>query len=297
MANFNNSYFRTKQNSRKIIQLKRGMQNQSEVKIFVFHYKPDSVFVNNPKYIHIWAGKNGVEKREGFIGDDTGENISNKNRYYSELTGLYWVWKNMKSDIIGSCHYRRYFTTAKIPLSHKLKRLLYFPAGLNKKRFGLIYTNNLNFWKPKVLSEIEVTEIFKNYDAVLPVARKLKYSVEGHYSRYHNIDDLRLIEKILKVKYPQYLKSYNAILKGNTIFANNMFILKWDMFDELMNWLFSILFKFEEEINLDEYKDYQERIFGFLSERLITIWIHHNNIKYKELPLIYFKKLKSKLNA
>ena len=160
MANFNNSYFRTKQNSRKIIQLKRGMQNQSEVKIFVFHYKPDSVFANNSEYVHLWAGKNGAEIQNGFIGDDTGENISNKNRYYSELTGLYWVWKNMKSDIIGSCHYRRYFTAAKEPVFQRIKRLLYYPAGLSNKRFGLIYTNNLKFWKPKILSGKEVAEIF-----------------------------------------------------------------------------------------------------------------------------------------
>lgn len=28
------------------------------------------------------------------IGDDTGDNISDKNREYCELTGIYWTWKN-----------------------------------------------------------------------------------------------------------------------------------------------------------------------------------------------------------
>ena len=269
----------------------------SNFKIHIFHYKPGKIIATGSKYIHIWVGKNGAENQKGFIGDDTGENISDKNKYYSELTGLYWVWKNMKSDIIGSCHYRRYFTTSKFPLSYKLKQLLYYPVGIFKKRRGLIYTWNLKYWKSKIISKSEVVNILKSYDAVLPVQRKFKYSVKEHYSRYHDINDLVLIEKILNENYQEYIESYNTVLKGNTMFANNMFILKWDMFDELMEWLFSILFKFEEEINLDEYKDYQERIFGFLSERLITVWIHHNNIKYKELHLIYFKKLKSQLNA
>ena len=58
-----------------------------------------------------------------------------------------------------------------------------------------------------------------------------------------------------------------------------------------MTWLFDILFKYEEETNLADYKDYQERIFGFLSERLITLWIHHKRLNYKELHLVYFKKM------
>ena len=274
------------------------MANNNYLNISIFHYKPGKIIASDSEYFHIWAGKNGAEKREGFIGDDTGDNISNKNRYYSELTGLYWVWKNMKSDVVGSCHYRRYFTDAKLPLSYKLKQLLlFYPVGILKDRRGVIYTSNLKYWNSKIISKKEVRNILKSYDAVLPVQRKFKYSVEEHYRRYHDINDLVLIEKILNENYPEYIESYNAVLKGNTMFANNMFVLKWNMFDELMTWLFSILFKFEKEINFGDYKDYQERIMGFLSERLITVWMHHNNIKYKELSLIYFKKLKSQLNA
>lgn len=226
------------------------------------------------------------------MGDDTGDNISAKNKYYSELTGLYWIWKNTKSEIVGSCHYRRYFTLAKEPILYKIKRLLYFPVGIWEKRFGLIYTENQKFWKPKIISENEIEKLLEKYEAILPVRRKLKYSIEKHYSRYHNKKDLAIIRKILQSNCPEYSKSYETILKDNRLFANNMFILKWKDFDLLMEWLFSILFKFEEIINLKEYSGYQERIFGFLSERLITLWIFHNKLSYIELPLIYFKKLK-----
>ena len=86
-------------------------------------------------------------------------------------------------------------------------------------------------------------------------------------------------------------------MDSNRLFANNMFILKWDTFDKMMNWLFFVLFNIEEKIELDNYKGYQERIFGFLSERLITLWIVHNKLNYKELPLVYFKRLKEEKYA
>ncbi len=267
------------------------MTRSDQIKIYVFHYKPEQILLTNPEYVHIWAGKNGAENIDGFVGDDTDDNISSKNKYYSELTGLYWIWKNTKSDIVGSCHYRRYYTAKLNVLEYKLKRLLYYPTGLWRKRYGLIYTSNLNFWKSKFISKDEVAELLKTYDAILPTRRKFKYTVKEHYRRYHDLKDLEILEKILKRDYPEYLPSFENVLADNRLFANNMFILKWDRFDELMTWLFDILFKFEKEINLTDYKDYQERIFGFLSERLITLWVHHKKLNYKELDLVYFKKM------
>ncbi len=261
-------------------------------KIYSFHYKPDSKAIEKPQYINIWAGKNNSEYDNEFIGDDTGENISSKNKYYSELSGLYWIWKNTSQDIVGSCHYRRFFTTKKEPLINRARRMLYYPIGIWGKRHGLIYTKNYKKWIPYVLTTKEAEELLKKYDAILPVRRILKYDIETHYCRYHEIDDLNRIKSILKSSYPDYLNSFDDVLKSNRLFANNMFILREDLFKELMSWLFDILFTFEKQVDINEYNGYQQRIFGFLSERLITLWIAHNNIKYKELPLIYFKKLK-----
>ena len=59
----------------------------------------------------------------GYAGDDTGDNISAKNCYYGELTGVYWVWKNVRTtDYVGICHYRRYFCTEEGRIGRTWKR-------------------------------------------------------------------------------------------------------------------------------------------------------------------------------
>lgn len=265
--------------------------------IYSFYYQPKSVVLPGSLYVPVWAGKNKQPETKDFTGDDTGENISEKNNYYSELSGLFWVWKNTRSEIVGSCHYRRYFTTHVEPFLYRAKRLLFYPAGLWKKRFGLIYTANFEYWKPKILNETEVESLLQTYDAILPVRRLLKHSIKEHYNKFHNPEDLQILRNLLNEYFPDYVESFDEMMNHNRLFANNMFVMKWKTFDKLMTWLFFILFKFEQSVNLKEYQGYQQRIFGFLSERLITLWIIHNQINYKELQLIYFKKLKKQSNA
>lgn len=263
-----------------------------ELKLFVFHYKPESKFIEAPNYIHVWAGKNHSEIKTDLLGDDTGDHISGKNKYYSELTGLYWTWKNQQADIIGSCHYRRFFTNKTEPLSYKIKRLLYFPVGLYRKRFGLLYTNNLPLFEKAIITEPEIREIFETYDVILPQHRKFRYSVREHYRRYHDLRDLDRLEAILREKCPEYLPAFESVMNGNRLYANNMFVLKRDDHERFMSWWFGILSEFENRMHAADYVGYQQRILGFLGERLLTIWIYHQNFKVKELLVIYFKKLK-----
>jgi hypothetical protein len=268
------------------------MDSSQKISVFVFHYKEGEPFPNFPCYKHIWAGKNDSSIENELIGDDTGDHISYKNNYYSELTGIYWAWKNTTSHIVATTHYRRFFTLYPIPFSEKLKRFGYAFIGLNRKRFGLIYTSNKAFWENKLLKCNDIENLMEQYDAVLPLPRKLKYSVETHFQRYHHFDDLQLLKTIVTELFPGYTSTMENMLKQNRLYANNMFILKRNDFDQLCEWLFTLLFEFEKRVSLEHYIGYQERIFGFLAERLITLWFLHRNLKVKELPLVYFKHLK-----
>ena len=83
-----------------------------KVKILVACHKPADVYRDNV-YTPIHVGRavsKCTDKMQDMIGDDTGDNISAKNPFYSELTAQYWLWKNVHDvDYVGLCHYRRYF--------------------------------------------------------------------------------------------------------------------------------------------------------------------------------------------
>ena len=261
-------------------------------KIYVLFYKNGTIVKSDATYEPLMAGNSLLAGNKSIKGDDSGDNISSRNRFYSELTGIYWIWKNTSHDVVGTCHYRRFFTAKPEPTVYKLKRLFYYPLGIYKKRTGLIYTNNIRFWQKRILTEDEVSALMNRYDAVLPQARQLKYPVRTHYKRYHSESDLAILESIISENYPDYLSSFNQVLNGKKLFANNMFVLKDTDFQELMGWLFDILFEFEKRTTLENYEGYQKRVLGFISERLITVWFKKKNLNYIELPVIYFKNLK-----
>lgn len=116
----------------------------------------------------------------GFVRDNTGENISEKNPNYCELTAQYWAWKNRKADVKGLVHYRRLFS--------KGKRML--GASLEKK-----YEN--------VLDEKTLVDVMKKHDAILP---KSVITISKLYGLTMNI--------LTKLK---ALKKHARLLRKNTL--------------------------------------------------------------------------------
>lgn len=270
------------------------MPDISSIKVYIFHYKRGFVLEPDLVYIPIMSGSALISGEKQIQGDDSGENISEKNPWYSELTGIYWVWKNTNQPITGACHYRRFFTAQPEPFLYRLKRLLYFPAGLYKKRIGLIYTSNIKLFKNRILNHKDILKLLNKYDVILPQARVLKYSVETHFNRYHDRKDLNLLGSILEEKHPDYLEAFYKVLKGKRLYANNMFVMKDEHYQEFMTWWFDVLFEFERRIDLHNYTEYQKRILGFIAERLLNVWFAKKQLNCVELPVIYFKKFKFK---
>ncbi len=212
-------------------------------------------------YIPLQVGAKGAADI-GYARDDTGENISLKNANYCELTGLYWAWKNLDADYIGIVQYRRYFASKK---------------GSDK-------------WK-RIASGEELLAMLQKTEVILP--KKRDYFIETTYSQYihaHHAADLDTTREILAEKYPDYIPTFDSNMKKTAGHKFNMFIMRKDILDAYCEWLFSVLFELETRLDISGYSPYNARVFGFVAERLLDIWIDTNKIAYVEMPVIYMEK-------
>lgn len=225
-----------------------------EMTVFVATHKEfDNIYPEYYKPILVGSYKNNIKCN--YLKDNTGDNISEKNDNYCELTGLYWIWKNTDEKYIGLCHYRRYFS-------------------------------NKNIFSNKVLNRDKIIKILEKNDIILPERRIAKNTIYEHYCENHYKEDLDKTKQLILRMYPEYINSFNIVMNSRASYSCNMFISKRELINEYLEWLFSILFELENELDISNYDDYQKRIFGFISERLMHIWVHHNKLKIKELPVI-----------
>lgn len=257
--------------------------------VYIAYHKTYPLLTTDLVYIPLHVGKALSSIELGMTGDNTGNHISEKNRNYSELTGLYWMWKNTSDETIGLVHYRRYFMAKSPSWPMKLKKCGEFLIGHSARRFGVHYVSRAQS-AGLILTGTELNELLKTYDVIIPVRRKLRYSVYEQYLRKHHISDLDLARQIISEHYASYVPAFDNVMQQKQILHCNMFIMKRDLFNQYLSWLFGILFELEKRVDISGYDNYQKRIFGFLSERLLDVWLLHHAVNYAELPVLYFKK-------
>lgn len=201
-------------------------------------------------YKIIGVGNNSIINED--LHDNTGDNISSKNKNYCELTALYWLWKNSNDDIVGLEHYRRMFLNDNI------------------NEIGL-------------LSEDEILSIMSKYDIIVPTLfDNNTRTVYQHYVEDHKKRDIELVQNIISSKYPEYNSSFNQVMNSKYEYGFNMLITRKDILDEYSQWLFDILFDLENKVDISKYDEYQKRIYGFLSERLFNVWLKYKKYNVKE---------------
>lgn len=217
---------------------------------------------NDEVYLPLHVGRGGKQDL-GYVGDNTGENISAKNANYCELTGLYWAWKNFEYEYIGLCHYRRYFSKKSVD---KDKKAAIFHKG-------------------------DYEKLLQKYDVLLPTKRNYYVeTVRSQYEHAHNKRDLDEVEKIVQELYPEYSEAFTKVMNRTKLHILNMFVMKKEKFDEYCKWLFDILFELEKRIDISDYNQYEARVFGFLSERLFNVWLEKQELNCCEVPVVFLEK-------
>lgn len=239
------------------------------IEIYVAMHKEGKRPIENEIYQYVQGGSAINKKVENVIYDDCGDNISELNPFYCELTVQYWAWKNSKADIKGMCHYRRFFSTS--------------------------YVNqNSEFF----LDKTNILTSLKNNNIILPIPvccdyKKVKESyLSGDCGK---TSDLDVLSKVIKEQYPDYFPAYERIMDSYKISYCNMLIAPRKIFDEYSKWLFDVLKKVEPYIDMNERQGNEKRIYGYLSERLLNVWVLKNKLRVKYYPVVMLSGSENKI--
>lgn len=250
----------------------------ADIKLFVCCHQPTKV-PKHPLLVPIQVGAAlATDHFPGFLYDDTGDNISVKNRSYCELTAQYWVWKNYPVGMVGFFHYRRYLSFIKAKYPYFLAKE---PTVEKLEQWGY--------------EEKAIWTLVHTYDVILPRAEETHCSVQAYYAqaRWHRKEDLKQIETILKKITPEFYPAAQQYLNGTRQYFGNIFLMKWPIFESYCTWLFSILEEFDKRNDLFSREGQAARVDGYLGERLLGIyctWLRENPaIHIAEFPRVQFE--------
>ncbi len=222
-------------------------------------------------FMPIQAGAGIVNEVLPYTSDNTGDNISVKNKNYCELTCHYWVWKNLKDiNIVGLNHYRRYFD---------------FGKSFSRFAPDRSFISVDNFLS-KQYQFPNLEKLFVDFDIILPNTRNYPYSMATQYANFHIAEDWNIMKEVIMELSPEYIPAFEKTMEHRNYSSNyNMFITKWKYFDEYSGWLFKILFEVEKRCKIP-LNLIQSRIFGYMSERLINVYCEYKHLRIKHVPII-----------
>lgn len=216
---------------------------------------------SDPMYlpIHVGAALH-PELDLGFQRDDEGDSISEKNPHYCELTGLYWLWRNVDADYKGIVHYRR---------------LLGVPGRGGRDPYDRVATGDA------LLPLLE--------ERGIALAKRRSYYIETVYDHYAHTFDARQFDecrRVLGELCPEYVPAWDRLMGSRGAHIFNMFVMRSDLLDAYCSWLFPVLSELEGRVGFEGMDAFQARWPGRVSERLLDPWLETNGLGYAELPVV-----------
>lgn len=244
----------------------------ADIKLFVCCHRPEQKVASNPLLLPVQVGAALAQSHfPGFLYDDTGENISGKNRSYCELTAQYWAWKNIDADYYGFFHYRRYL----------------YPEQGERSPYRLV--RRLDNAALDKLNYPAFPALMEGFDCVVPIGEDVRLPVRQHYARapFHHSKDLLTAEQVIREGYPDYVSSMERYFSNSICYFGNIFVMSRELFHHYAQWLFSILEEFDRRTDLTAYQGQALRVDGYLGERLLGVYVTklREDGKYRILEL------------
>ena len=185
-----------------------------------------------------------------------GKNIAEYNDRLNELTGLYWIWKNTKSGIIGMSHYRRFFDNGGRLDMASAKRIL------TEDGYDIILSDLLTLgWTLK-----------QNIQMVM--GKQLFYDAYGEIAR------------AIARNQPEYEDDFYDVMAGRQMYHKNMFMTRREILNRYCEWLFSFLIEATGRVDVSGKSGYEKRVCGYFGETMWTVWLRKQNLKVYEMPIM-----------
>ena len=201
--------------------------------------------VDLPDYVFpIQVGRTNADRTIADIVDNTGDNISDRNGNYSEMTGLYWIWKNKLEEGVDDNQYYGF---------GQYRRMLEFSAD-------------------------DLLRLLDNdVDAVLPYPMPYEPNIHAHHERYIKPSDWDALTTALNEIAPEYSGCFDKVLSQQYLYNYNVILAKKPVLRDYCSWLFPILFRIEELTNASSRSD---RYIGYMAETLETLYFMKNSERF-----------------
>lgn len=229
------------------------------LRIYVVAHKPCDIVSDGVLYpIHVGRRVSKyIDEMAWMQGDDTGDNISQKNSQYCEMTAHYWIWKNVHdTEYVGICHYRRFF-------------------GLD-------------------ITEDNIKDVLADYDVILIEPSYFVDSVYSYFAKYIGAENMTILSMVMKKLCPEYFKTLEEICDGIKFYPFNMLLCRKTLFDEYCEWMFNVLEECEKFIMPSPYTN-AGRALAYMAEMLTGVFFIHHNYRIKTTPYYLVENNQRKL--
>ncbi len=275
--------------------------------LIVAAYHKQAYVPNSDIILPMQVGASVAKVQLNMVKDNVGENISELNPYYCELTALYSLWRNYSDvEYYGLCHYRRFFSYRHRNFAnHFFQDVSYYGAKLvhvfktsirySKLPYILVSERNLNFeiekFEKQILKEITANRFDFYYTNEIVNSEYTNYWKFAFICGSKSLDELR---NIIEKYYPDYLNALDETYNSHELHSANMVILRRGLFEKYADFLFSILNQHLKKflpIELQSASCYMYlRQSGYLAEILTDVFVRkmkEEGMKGKALNILY----------
>ena len=225
--------------------------HSADVHMYMAKFYKDSPLTSRydvPTWITpIQVGAALCRERVADVLDCDGDNISEKNVNYSELTALYWIWKNVLQSSA---------------------------EGIEFSYYGLVHYRRILELSEDVALRLADNDI----DVILPFPMPYEPNIEAHHERYLKKEDWDAVLKAIQELRPEYAKQFPRILQQRYFYNYNIMLAKKEVLIQYCEWLFPILERVEE-LSVPTGINRSDRYIGYVGETLATLYFMVNKDK------------------